>query len=77
MQDTWLLEKLAHFDRERIPKRVVHAKGSGAYGTLTITHDISEYSKAEIFSQIGKKTKLFCDFPQSQVKEVQRMRSAM
>jgi catalase len=41
MQDIWLMEKLAHFDRERIPERVVHAKGSGAYGTFTVTHDIS------------------------------------
>ena len=47
LQDTWLLEKLAHFDRERIPERVVHAKGSAAYGELTITNDIAQYSKAE------------------------------
>ncbi len=53
LQDTWLLEKLAHFDRERIPERVVHAKGSAAYGELTITNDISAYSKADIFSQVG------------------------
>src|ERR1700751_5506854 len=46
MQDYQLLEKLAHQNRERIPERTVHAKGSGAYGTLTITHDIPRYSKA-------------------------------
>lgn len=62
LQDTWLLEKLAHFDRERIPERVVHAKGSAAYGELTITNDISAYSKADIFSQVGKKTKTFLRF---------------
>lgn len=62
LQDTWLLEKLAHFDRERIPERVVHAKGSAAYGELTITNDISAYSKADIFSQVGKKTKAFLRF---------------
>ncbi len=62
LQDTHLIEKLAHFDRERIPERVVHAKGSGAYGTLTITHDISKYTRANIFSQVGKKTDLFLRF---------------
>jgi len=56
MQDYQLLEKLAHQNRERIPERVVHAKGSAAFGTLTITHDISKYTKAKIFSEIGKKT---------------------
>ncbi len=53
MQDYWLIEKMAHFNRERIPERVVHAKGSAAYGQLTITHDISRYSSAKIFSKIG------------------------
>lgn len=62
MQDTWLLEKLAHFDRERIPERVVHAKGSAAYGELTITNDITQYTKADIFSEVGKKTKAFLRF---------------
>ena len=62
LQDTWLLEKLAHFDRERIPERVVHAKGSAAYGELTITGDITQYSKADLFSQIGKKTRAFLRF---------------
>ena len=59
LQDTWYLEKLAHFDREVIPERRMHAKGSGAYGTFTVTHDITKYTKAKIFSEVGKKTELF------------------
>lgn len=62
LQNVWLMEKLAHFNRERIPERVVHAKGSGAHGTLTITQDITRYTKAAIFSEIGKKTDLFLRF---------------
>jgi catalase len=62
LQDVWLLEKLAHFDREVIPERRMHAKGSGAYGTFTTTHDITRYTRAKIFSEIGKKTELFARF---------------
>ncbi|MDY1591466.1 MAG: catalase [Methanofastidiosum sp.] len=62
LQDVWYLEKLAHFDRELIPERRMHAKGSGAYGTFTVTHDISRYTKAKIFSKIGKKTEMFVRF---------------
>ncbi len=62
LQDVWFLEKLAHFDREVIPERRMHAKGSGAYGTFTVTHDITQYTKAKIFSEIGKKTELFTRF---------------
>ena len=62
MQDYQLIEKLAHQNRERIPERTVHAKGSGAYGTLTITHDITKYSKASVFSKIGKRTECFLRF---------------
>lgn len=62
LQDVWFLEKLAHFDREVIPERRMHAKGSGAYGTLTVTKDISKYTKAKMFSEIGKKTELFMRF---------------
>jgi catalase len=62
LQDVWFLEKLAHFDRERIPERVVHAKGTGAYGTLTITQDITQYSRAKLFAEIGKQTPLFLRF---------------
>ncbi|MGI4957831.1 MAG: catalase [Janthinobacterium lividum] len=57
-----LLEKLAHQNRERIPERVVHAKGSGAYGKLTITNDLSKYTKAKIFSEFGKTTDLLMRF---------------
>lgn len=62
LQDVWFLEKLAHFDREVIPERRMHAKGSGAYGTFTVTHDITRYTRAKIFSQVGKKTDLFVRF---------------
>lgn len=62
MQDYQLLEKLAHQNRERIPERTVHAKGSGAYGTLTITHDITRYTKASVFAKVGKKTDAFLRF---------------
>jgi catalase len=62
LQDVWFLEKLAHFDREVIPERRMHAKGSGAYGTFTVTHDISKYTKAQIFSEIGKQTEVFVRF---------------
>jgi catalase len=59
LQDVWLLEKLAHFHREVIPERRMHAKGSGSHGTFTVTHDITRYTKAKIFSQIGKQTPMF------------------
>jgi len=62
MQDVWFQEKLAHFDREVIPERRMHAKGSGAYGIFTVTHNITKYTKAKIFSKIGKKTELFARF---------------
>ena len=62
MQDYPLIEKLAHQNRERIPERVVHAKGWGAYGTLTVTEDISRYTRAEIFSEIDKRTQLLTRF---------------
>lgn len=62
MEDFWFLEKLAHFDREVIPERRMHAKGGGAYGTLTVTNDITKYTKAKIFSEVGKKTEMFARF---------------
>ncbi|MCS0584222.1 catalase [Massilia pinisoli] len=62
LQDFHLIEKLQHFNRERIPERVVHAKGSGAYGTFTVTHDVSKYTKAKLFSAIGKQTETFLRF---------------
>ena len=62
LQDFHMIEKLQHFNRERIPERVVHAKGSGAHGTLTVTHDITKFTKAKLFSEIGKKTDMFLRF---------------
>jgi len=62
LQDFWFLEKMAHFDREVIPERRMHAKGSGAYGAFTVTHDITQYTKAGLFSEIGKTTPMFVRF---------------
>ncbi|APR37574.1 catalase [Paraburkholderia sp. SOS3] len=62
LQDVWLIEKLAHFDREVIPERRMHAKGSGAHGVFTVTHDISRFTKAKIFSEVGKTTPVFMRF---------------
>ncbi len=62
MEDHQLLEKLAHQNRERIPGRTFHAKGVGAFGTLTVTHDITRYTKAKLFSEIGKKTEMLARF---------------
>lgn len=62
MQDVWFMEKLAHFDREVIPERRMHAKGSGAFGKFTVTHDVSKYTKAKIFEKVGKETELFTRF---------------
>ena len=62
LQDVWLLEKLAHFDREVIPERRMHAKGSGAYGSFTVTHDITQYTRARLFAEVGKQTPLFARF---------------
>ena len=62
LEDTWYLEKLAHFDREVIPERRMHAKGSGAYGFFTVTHDVSKYTCATVFAEVGKKTDLFVRF---------------
>lgn len=62
LQDVYFLEKLAHFDREVIPERRMHAKGSGAFGVFTVTHDITKYTRAKIFSEIGKQTEMFVRF---------------
>lgn len=62
LQDWQLIEKLAHQNRERIPERVVHAKGWGAFGTLTVTGDIARYTRAGLFSEIGKKTEILLRF---------------
>ncbi|HWL16784.1 MAG TPA: catalase, partial [Opitutus sp.] len=62
LQDFWLLEKLAHFNRERIPERVVHAKGSAAYGKFTVTHDITKYTSAKLFAKVGNTCETFLRF---------------
>jgi catalase len=62
LQDVWHLEKLAHFSREVIPERRMHAKGSAAYGTFTVTGDITRYTKAALFSEVGKTTACFLRF---------------
>src|SRR5271155_4700725 len=62
LQDIWLIEKLAQFDREVIPERRMHAKGWGAYGTFTVSHDISRYTKAKIFAEVRKQTQMFARF---------------
>jgi catalase len=62
MQDVHLLQKLAHFNRERVPERVVHAKGAGAYGYFEVTNDVSKYTRAKFLSAVGKKTEMFARF---------------
>ena len=62
VQDVHLIEKLAHFDRERIPERVVHAKGAGAHGWFEVTRDVSQYTRAKFLSNVGKKTEVFVRF---------------
>ena len=62
LQDAWFLEKLAHFDREVIPERRMHAKGTGAYGVFTVNHDISAWTRASLFAEVGKQTDVFVRF---------------
>ena len=62
IQDIHLVEKLAHFDRERIPERVVHAKGAGAHGYFEVTHDVTQYTRAKFLSEVGKRTEVFVRF---------------
>jgi len=62
VQDVHLVEKLAHFDRERIPERVVHAKGAGAHGYFEVTHDLTRYTRARFLSEVGKRTEVFARF---------------
>jgi len=62
IQDHHLIEKLAHFNRERIPERVVHARGSGAYGVFEVTEDMTPYTRARFLSEVGKKTEVFVRF---------------
>lgn len=62
LEDVHLIDKLAHFDRERIPERVVHAKGAGAHGYFEVTHDVTRWTRADFLSEVGKKTPLFIRF---------------
>src|SRR5215469_16854634 len=62
LEDVWLIEKLAHFDREVIPERRMHAKGAGAFGTFTVTHDITRFTNASLFAEVGKQTPMFVRF---------------
>src|SRR5690625_6593161 len=62
LEDFWLVDKLAHLNREVIPERRMHAIGSGAFGTFTVTNDITKYTKAKIFSEVGKQTEMFDRF---------------
>lgn len=62
MQDVHLFEKLAHFNRERVPERVVHAKGAGAYGTFKVTADLSQYTRAKLFENVGNECEVFVRF---------------
>ena len=62
MQDVHLMEKLAHFNRERIPERVVHAKGAGAHGYFEATNDVTKYTRAKFLSEVGKRTEVFVRF---------------
>jgi len=62
LTDYQLMEKMAHFNRERVPERVVHAKGAGAYGTFKVTHDISRHTRARLFEKVGKETPVFARF---------------
>jgi len=62
MQDFVFMDEMAHFDRERIPERVVHAKGAGAFGYFECTHDVTKYTKLKPFETIGKKTKMVVRF---------------
>ncbi|MDP9173971.1 MAG: catalase [Planctomycetota bacterium] len=62
MQDVQLIEQMQHFNRERIPERPVHAKGSGAYGIFTVTKDVTKYTQAKLLEKIGKTTEVFLRF---------------
>ncbi len=75
VEDYQLIEKLAHQNRERIPERTVHAKGWGAFGTFTVTNDISRYTKAKLFAEVGKQTDILMRFSTVAGEKGLRMRS--
>jgi catalase len=62
IEDVHLIEKLSHFDSERIPERVVHAKGAGAHGYFEVTHDVTKYTRAKLLSEVGKRTEVLARF---------------
>jgi len=62
LQDFTVIDEISHFDRERIPERVVHAKGAGAFGYFEVTHDVQKYTKLSVFSKIGKRTPIAVRF---------------
>ncbi|KFP74867.1 Catalase, partial [Apaloderma vittatum] len=62
VQDVVFTDEMAHFDRERIPERVVHAKGAGAFGYFEVTHDITQYCRAKVFESVGKRTPIAIRF---------------
>ena len=62
VQDVHLIDKLSHFDRERIPERVVHAKGAGAHGTFEVSRDVTKYTRAKFLSKVGKRTEVVVRF---------------
>ena len=62
LQDSYLLQKMAQFNRERVPERVVHAKGSGAFGYFEVTEDVSQWTKAAFLNTVGKRTQVLARF---------------
>src|SRR6202022_160800 len=62
LHDHYVVQKMQHFNRERVPERVVHAKGSGAHGFFEVTEDVTEYTKASLFARVGKRTPVFARF---------------
>src|SRR6195952_5967600 len=62
MQDHYVIQKMAQFNRERVPERVVHAKGGGAHGFFEVTEDVSQYTKASFLGEVGKRTPVFARF---------------
>jgi catalase len=62
LEDFILREKITHFDHERIPERIVHARGSGAHGFFEVTQSLSQYTKADFLQRVGDKTPVFVRF---------------
>src|SRR3984893_16238111 len=62
LHDHYVVQKIQHFNRERVPERVVHAKGSGAHGFFEVTEDVTWFTKASFLSRVGKRTPMFARF---------------